>query len=390
MIAARGAALAGLAGLLLFLPFGIAGQQISLGVGLLGLLLSPPCRGRVRALLGRGGAGRPLLAGGGIWVLALLLALLLSGRIGEGARELRKLYLLGALLLPAGALGAARERRGAALLFLLALAAAAAAGIVEQVRGGGHHPTRLDGPIGFYMTTAGVFLLLALVAFALALRRAPLGALPAAAFLIGAAGLILTYTRGAWFALAGGGVFLLAKRRRRLLLPALLLFAALLVALPATRERLVSSWDSTYDSNRERAWVGEAGLRAFRERPWTGHGLHDLRETLESHRNPDARDRLTHFHSLYLQTAVAMGVPGLAALALLFASVLLSLRRAAGMARDTLGRALAEGAAAATIAFLAHGLFEWNLGDSEVAVTLWTVVGLGLAASIGSPDDAPK
>ncbi|MFH1277230.1 MAG: O-antigen ligase family protein [Candidatus Eisenbacteria bacterium] len=390
MNAARGAALAGLAGLLLFLPFGIAGQQISLGVGLLGVILFPPARARIRALYGPGGVGRPLLAGVGFWIIALLLALLLSGRMGDGARELRKLYLLGALVLPAGALGSERERRGAAFLLLLALAAAATLGIAEQLRGGGHHPTRLDGPIGFYMTTAGVFLLLTVAAFALTLRRAPLGVLPAAAFLLGAAGVVLTYTRGAWFALAAGGAFLLARRHRKAVLPAILLFGAVLFALPGARERLLSSIDPAYESNRERAWVWEAGVGAFRERPWTGRGLHDLRETLESHRNPEARDRLTHFHSLYLQTAVSMGVPGLAALVALFVAVLASLRRAAARAADDYGRALAEGAIAATLAFLVHGLFEWNLGDSEVAMTLWALVGLGLAAVSGDRDGPPK
>ncbi|MFH1681029.1 MAG: hypothetical protein ABIH26_10335, partial [Candidatus Eisenbacteria bacterium] len=91
---------AGLAGLLFFLPFGIAGQQIALGAGLLGVLLAGSARRRVRSFLLSDGGGRALLAGAAAWTLAATLSLLLSGRVGEGVSELRKLLLLPAVVFP--------------------------------------------------------------------------------------------------------------------------------------------------------------------------------------------------------------------------------------------------------------------------------------------------
>lgn len=379
-------AFVGLAGVLLFLPFGIAGQQIALGVGLLGLLAEPDARRRTARLLAAPGT-RPVLLGAAAWIAASALALLLSGR-ADGARELRKLLLLPALLLPAGAIGSRRDLRFASAVLLLSLLAASLLGIVEQARGGGDHPTRLDGPIGFYMTTAGVLLVLSLPA--LALLAEAKSRLARVAFPAAAAALLLTYTRGAWLAFAAGASLLLLRRKRKLALPALLLFALLLAAVPSFRERIAGTGAADFAPDRERELLWDAGRRAFLDRPWRGAGLHDLGPLLRAYRSPEAEARLTHFHSLYLQTAVAMGIPGLAALALLFGGLALALLRAARAAPPGAPRALAEGALAALAAFLVHGLFEWNLGDSEVALALWTAAGLGLAAGRFDPAEIAR
>jgi O-antigen ligase len=376
----------GFAGVLVFLPFGIAGEQISLGIGILGLLLHQAAR-RVIGRFLRVPGNRMLILGSAAWVLVSVAAVLLSERPSDGVRELRKLLLLPALLLPAGAIESRRDLRLSTGLLLLAFTGASIVGLVEQMQGGGDHPTRLDGPIGFYMTTAGVFLLLSLVALALVVERS--SRLPALALLAGGSALLLTYTRGAWLAFAVGAFLLLFRRRRRLALPALALFLLLLAAVPTLRERARSSWDAAFEPDRERAYVWEAGLRAFQDHPWRGAGLQDLAPLIRAYRSPEARAPLTHFHSLYVQTAVAMGVPGLLALALLFGGFAVASLGAARRSAPGLERALAEGAIAGLAAFLAHGFFEWNLGDSEVALTLYTLLGIGFAACLVS-DEASR
>jgi len=369
---------AGLAGLLFFLPFGIAGQQIALGIGLLGVLASSEARGRARSYLLGARDGRALLLGVAAWVAASLLALLLSERAGEGVRELRKLLLLPALVLPVAGIEKRRDLLAAAIVLLAAATAAAAIGLVEHARGGGNHPSRLDGPIGFYMTTAGVLLPIALVALAAAVSCR--SRIAAVVFALLASALLLTYTRGAWFAFAAGIAVLLARRRPLLLLPGFLLLVAVIAGVPSLRERLLTSWDAEHPLNRERVFLWDAGRRLFLDHPWRGAGLHDLGETIRAHRPPEAREPLTHFHNLYLQTAVATGVPGLLALAAFFFGFLRALLSAARRAPPELPRALAEGALASVAAFLVHGLFEWNLGDSEVALTLYAIIGMGIAA----------
>ncbi|MFH1680915.1 MAG: O-antigen ligase family protein, partial [Candidatus Eisenbacteria bacterium] len=283
-----------------------------------------------------------------------------------------------AVVFPLAAIESRRDFLFASIILLGAAAAAAALGLVEQAGGAGNHPERLDGPIGFYMTTAGVFLLAALAALGVAaLASFRWGGI---ALLLLVPALLFTYTRGAWFALAAGISVLLLRRRPRFLFPALLVLLAVLAGVPSLRERLLTSWDPGFFLNRERVYLWDAGLRLFLEHPWHGAGLHDLRETIRAARPPEAREPLTHFHSLYLQTAVAMGAPGLLALAILFLGFFRALVRASREAPPGLPRAVAEGAIAGVAAFLVHGAFEWNLGDSEVALTLYVVVGMGIAA----------
>ena len=119
-------------------------------------------------------------------------------------------------------------------------------------------------------------------------------------------------------------------------------------------------------------------------------GLQDLRGAIDAYRSPEARETITHFHSLYIQTAVAMGVPGLVALGLFFAGFLRVLVRAAREAAPGLPRGIAEGAIASLAAFLVQGFFEWNLGDSEVALTLYTLVGLAVAAGARSSGEGSR
>lgn len=378
-------ALVGLGSLLIFLPFGIAGQQIALAMGTTGLLLHGETRARLILTREAAKKYRATILGIAAWISVSLVALLISDPIPEGARELRKLTLLLALLLPIAAIRNKRERRIAVSLLLLSGAVAAAIGLIEHFRGAGFHPERLDGPINFYMTTSGVFLILSLFSLALLAEKEYLKGLAPAAFILITSALLLTYTRGAWFAWAAGAALLLWRVRRLLLLPCFLVPIVLLVALPAFRERLVTSWDIDYCLNRERILLWEAGWRAFLDHPVFGVGLHDLRGLIDVYRRPEASETLSHFHSNPIQIAVSMGAAGLAAFAAMIAGLYRLIHGNAGMENHGFSRALTGGAAAALTAFLVHGLFEWNMGDSEVLTTLYAVIGLASVSQTGSP-----
>ncbi len=374
----RIAGLTGLAGLIAFLPFGIAGQQYGLGLALLVLMLSSESRGRLTARLA-GGDGRRLAIAFSLFVGAQLIALILSSETADGLRELRKIPLAGAIILPAAFLRTTREIRGAWMLLILAGLAASLVGLAEHARGAGFHPTRLDGPINFYMTTSGVLLGISLVALAaVATRSAPAGAYISAALVITSA-LIFTYTRGAWIGWLAGAVILFARLAPRFLIPGIALFLVVLLGFPGLRERALTSFDPDFVFNRERVILWKAGWEAFLDRPFFGAGLQDLKGLLESYKNKTSTEALGHLHNNFLQTAVATGLAGLIALLFWIAALYRSLLGAAKRATESLDRARTEGAIAALTGFLVHGLFEWNLGDSEVVTTLYMIVGLALA-----------
>ena len=87
-----------------------------------------------------------------------------------------------------------------------------------------------------------------------------------------------------------------------------------------------------------------------------------------------------HMHSTPLQIALERGLPTLAAwLALLFIylRMLWQLVRA-GQVTDWIERGLALGALGGTCGFFTTGLVHYNLGDSEVVMVFYLIMGLAL------------
>ena len=95
-----------------------------------------------------------------------------------------------------------------------------------------------------------------------------------------------------------------------------------------------------------------------------------------------------HLHNNYLQTAAERGLPGLAAFLWLLGAALVGQIRLARRFRASSYAYLAQGAAAATIAFAVAGFFEYNFGDSEVLI-LWLAL-LVSGYSVGHEQPAGK
>jgi O-antigen ligase len=169
---------------------------------------------------------------------------------------------------------------------------------------------------------------------------------------------------------------------------ALAFFTGALLCIAPLRERLVTSWDTGYALNVERTHLWEAGHALFQERPIAGWGLRSLEPVIETHRPPEAHERLTHLHSNWLQTAASMGVIGLVALLHWIARLYLALFHSLRPTRSKPGDdarfrpAVGIGALLALTGFLVHGTLEWNLGDSEVITTLYLIVGIAVARGV--------
>ncbi|NNE07591.1 MAG: O-antigen ligase family protein [Gemmatimonadetes bacterium] len=366
--------------LVAFLPFGIAGQQLGFAATLLLVACNPAARARLVDRWRSSPWFRGIVYGIAVWATALMIALF-AGDAGAGFRELRKFPLMLLTILPVAVITTAGRERAAVTVFALAFLLAAIAGLREQARGLGDHPGRLDGPIGFYMTSTGVFLQASLVCLVLALRSAAPRLLHIAAFFTTTAALVFTYTRAAWFAWLGAAMIAIVLTRSRAGAAALVVFAGALLVYAPVRERLVTSWDAGYALNVERTYLWDAGISLVREKPVFGWGLQNLEPVIASHRAPEAKERLTHLHSNWLQTAAAMGAVGLAALLHWIVRLYAALGARTKPRSGTQRSALSIAAIAALTAFLLHGTLEWNLGDSEVITTLYTIAGLALAAN---------
>jgi len=211
---------------------------------------------------------------------------------------------------------------------------------------------------------------LAAAAFALSRSAVPgpaSTALSFVAFPLGAWALLVSQTRSAWLGALCGLAVVTAARSPRLLGALAAIVLALLVAPPAVVGTRLTLGDA---SARDRYFMWQAGIDMVIDRPVFGQGPGMVQELYPRYRWPEAPNPVTpHLHNNVLQIAAERGLPGLVFfLWWATAAVVDAAREARRAARaGTAGEgASALGVLAVLVAVLVAGLFEYNLGDSEV------------------------
>ncbi|HKQ57952.1 MAG TPA: O-antigen ligase family protein [Candidatus Eisenbacteria bacterium] len=250
---------------------------------------------------------------------------------------------------------------------------------------GGRFPARAIGLTGSWMTFGLQLMLVMSLALGIAIanRRHAWRSLALTTVLLCLPGLATSFTRAAWLGLVAALAVLLGIRRPRWLLGLALAAALAWIALPGDLgERLRSAFDPAHVSNRERVLMWDAGVRAFRDHPWTGVGLQNLTTLLRGYLDPAATEHPAHVHDSYLHVAVATGIVGLAAFLVLCGALVWNavggapdLRRAHGI-----GPGVRLGVAAGTVGFLVAALFDHPFGDEQLLFLLYTLAGLAWAA----------
>jgi len=263
-----------------------------------------------------------------------------------------------------------------------------------------HLGRRPQGALGQYMTYSGQLMLVACTATARILFRKNdriWASLVMPALIVA---LVATLTRSAWIgACAGIGLlFLMRDLRFVALLPVV---AALVLGFGPTQltDRLYSSFrldklrhDSAtmqagVQSNQDRVFMLQSGLRIIRDHPMTGVGPDVVREVYPQYRQPGAVNQLNpHLHNVPFQIAAERGLP---ALAIWLWFVVVLLRDFITMRKTTAIPSLATAALASVVAMLAAGMFEYNFGDSEFLMLFLVIVTLPYAADRGTSASAP-
>jgi putative inorganic carbon (HCO3(-)) transporter len=356
-----------------------------------------------------------------VWLpLALFMALtvvslLASGDPAAGRPQIRKFFVY--LTLPV-IFSAFRELKDARRLFLAwgALGALAAArGLVQfadkysEARRLGRRfydyyvAERITGFMSHHMTFSGglmiaLMLLAAYLFFAPSARgkRLCLGLLAAALM---ALALLLGFTRSVWLASAAGVIYLVWFWQRRLLVALPVLAAVVLGVGPSwVRSRVVSALQphGQLDSNQHRIVCWRIGWRMIQARPLVGVGPERVQARLMEFVPADVPRPLPegwygHLHSIYVHYAAERGVPAMLMLVWFLAQALWQFLRA--LRRLPSGRSdekfLLHGAAAAVLAVAVAGLFELNLGDSEVLAMFLAVIACGYLAVEKTPQPQP-
>jgi putative inorganic carbon (HCO3(-)) transporter len=231
----------------------------------------------------------------------------------------------------------------------------------------------------------------ALGAGALALRErtsAAFAALPWAAALLSAWALLVSQTRSAWVGAACGLLALaalqLVRLPRRAWAAAAVAAALLLTSPTGIRSRLTLRDESSID----RYYMWQAGLDMVIERPVFGQGPGMVEVLYSRFRWPEAPNlHQPHLHNNLMQLAAERGLPGLVFFLWWTAVALLAaLREAQRSAAQGRGAGWPAAAVLASLAaVLAAGLFEYNLGDSEVLMLVLLLTAVPFARNAGRP-----
>jgi len=340
----------------------------------------------------------PLLAPGLVFLFANFIVILFSIDPGNSFKAVQQLGLMGMALVVGNTV---REKGRLKVLVLVWLAAAAAVSLYaigQYLAGEPRARAFFPGP----MTLARILIFAIAVAVTLSLCvTGPVrwfSLLCSAAML---AALYMTLTRGAWLAIGAALLFLGIVKRSRILFACLSLLLCLGVALaafyPSTQpgalvRSIIRPADPSsprfYESTYQRYWLYKSAVRIFLDHPITGVGQRNFVKVYgdyipEHMRSPDALRAdgtvytgWPHAHSLYLNLLATQGVLGFATFAWLVVTAIRLARRNYRDRNDAFLRALALAILTAMVAFLAMGLLDENLRDSEGIMPLWFLMGV--------------
>ena len=372
------AVLTGLATVAVF--FSIAVAQIFLGAALLTLLLNPrPLRVPTRFGLA--------LAGFLGWTL---LSLAFSRDVWGGLPQLRKLFVFLAFVVAYNAFTHRSQLWRVAQGIALGGAVSAVYGLGQfvldyrRITGQGlpfyenYVLHQITGFMSHWMTFSGQLMMVLLLASAGVLfgglsPKMRLGAWLCAS--VAGLALLAAFTRGIWVGAFAGLMYLLGRSRPRrlLVLPGVLLLLYMLS--PAWLQRRgesifqTTSFDPEVDTAKQsRVVMFWTGLNMIAAHPLFGVGPEQVEAEFLRYRPaemPLPRGWYGHLHNNYLQVAAERGIPCLLFLLWMIFEVFRSgLTLARGSTSEA--RILGQSAVAITIGLMVSGLFEFNLGDSEV------------------------
>lgn len=385
--------------------FSIAASQILLALALVALLLSKAPLRLPRIWL-------PL----GLFLLLTLVSLAFSGNVVHGLPQVRKIYVYSMLLVVFSTLRDMRMIRWLFLAWAGVGALEAARGLVQfaakisEARALGmnfgeyYEPERITGFMSHWMTFGGeeMFVLIMLTAylfFSPSARKRGFWFVLLCFGLLCAA-LLLGWTRSIWIATAVAGLYLIWFRKRWLIaLVPVILAAAFLAGPDFVRTRMHSVFQAHDRAFRVVTW--RTGFRMIQAHPWLGLGPEQIKpnnpeqrvsEIFKQYLPPDVHEPLPegwygHLHNIFLQYAAERGIPAMLAVLWMLLMMLTdfwrALRRLPPGPSDR--RFVLHGAIAVIIATMVAGMFEHNLGDSEVLTMFLVVAACGYVAAEKEP-----
>ncbi len=146
------------------------------------------------------------------------------------------------------------------------------------------------------------------------------------------------------------------------------------------RSRVLSFFDMTGESNRNRLSMWRIGWEIFLDHPLFGVGDIDLAKIFKQYNRPYEKEIKGHLHNNFFHLLATLGGFGIISVVMLF---VMMIRKNLQVFRKTPGRsferALVMGAMASFASFIGAGLTEFNFGDHEIITMVWFSAGVTFA-----------
>ncbi len=211
----------------------------------------------------------------------------------------------------------------------------------------------------------------------------------AAAFIPVLLALMLTNTRSSWLGFLGGIILISALQYRKLFAALLIFIAAFFLFAPQHQvQRAKSIIDVNDPTNHARLVMWKTGWRIAHNYPLLGIGDTDIHYMYEKYKDADDVEGGGHLHNNFVTLLVTIGGIGLTIVLALFAKIIsVEFSLFKKLKNDWLAGSIVLGSLAVFIGFLINGMFEWNFGDHEIMVFVWSSIGLVFAADRVSAEE---
>jgi len=201
-------------------------------------------------------------------------------------------------------------------------------------------------------------------------------------FMLSSFALIFTMTRGAWIGAIFSAllIFIVYKPKFALSIPvAIIIF--FLFSPENIKQRALSTFSLEDESNRDRIYMFEAGIKIIKSYPVTGSGPNTVKYLYadKKYRPAGAKRTNPHLHNNITQISAERGIPAFIAwLSFIILSFIL-LYKKWKKSKDPYLKYLSLGILGGVLGFFIAGFFEYNFGDSEVKMLFLYLVSAPLA-----------
>lgn len=197
----------------------------------------------------------------------------------------------------------------------------------------------------------------------------------AACWLVGAAGLFLSLSRGAWLGLMlAAGVCVLISANKKMILAfavAGLLLTGVVMAAPNLRYRVLLPFQGE-KSAVARLSIWDTGLKMVKDSPVLGKGMNGFSDNWDSYNTDPNLEHYNFPHNIFLNFWIDLGLLGM-----LSVVAILVLTVARGIARRATNPAML-GMLLAVVAIVSHGLIDIPYLKNDLALAFWIMLAFSL------------